>query len=439
MPLDKSPDQTATPWPEIDRSLLEETRPPPVPFPLDLLPDRWRAWVEHSAQVFTPVDYYAQGLFAAVAAACGGGIVVRVTPQWAEPLLLWQALVGPSSSGKSPALSATRRLLDGIAVEDEPEPAAAVEPASDPVLALRAPSPQAATQWREDLVERLGQVRRNLDLADWLAGWDGAEGRARAPSDCDISGARSRRNIMGGLAPGDLAEVFGQKGEALAARFLYAWPEPAARAALGAEPADDDSVRGMLRRILGIGGTLAEPGTIEFEAEAITRFEQLLPLVRQRWRDAEGWEAAWLGKGAGMIVRLAGLLTLMHWAQEFEGRGAAERGHGGAARRGLRLVGRLFPSACAERLRGRRTRRSRWHRPPRRALAAPRRAGSSVARGHPPRCALPDSQCRGRRTRDRAAGGRRGAAIYRQSTRWKPRTMPPTLGGQSGVAMKFRN
>ena len=316
MPLDKSPDQTATPWPEIDRSLLEETRPPPVPFPLDLLPDRWRAWVEHSAQVFTPVDYYAQGLFAAVAAACGGGIVVRVTPQWAEPLLLWQALVGPSSSGKSPALSATRRLLDGIAVEDEPEPAAAVEPASDPVLALRAPSPQAATQWREDLVERLGQVRRNLDLADWLAGWDGAEGRARAPSDCDISGARSRRNIMGGLAPGDLAEVFGQKGEALAARFLYAWPEPAARAALGAEPADDDSVRGMLRRILGIGGTLAEPGTIEFEAEAITRFEQLLPLVRQRWRDAEGWEAAWLGKGAGMIVRLAGLLTLMHWAQE---------------------------------------------------------------------------------------------------------------------------
>jgi hypothetical protein len=120
---------------------------------------------------------------------------------------------------------------------------------------------------------------------------------------------------MGGLAPADLVEVFGQRGEALAARFLYAWPEPAARAALSAEPADDDNVRCMLRRILGIGGTLAEPGTIDFEAEAITRFEQLLPLVRQRWRDAEGWEAAWLGKGAGMIVRLAGLLTLMHWAQ----------------------------------------------------------------------------------------------------------------------------
>src|SRR6266481_1077295 len=139
MPLDESPDQTATLWPEIDRSLLNDGRPPPVPFPLELLPDKWRAWAEASAQVFTPVDYYAQGLLGAVAAACGGGIVVRVTPQWSEPLLLWQALVGPSSSGKSPALAAARRLVDGIAAEGEPEPVPdsaptppAVEPRANP-------------------------------------------------------------------------------------------------------------------------------------------------------------------------------------------------------------------------------------------------------------------------------------------------------------------
>jgi len=313
MPLDESPDQTATLWPEIDRSLLEETRPPPVPFPLKLLPAAWRRWAEASAQVFTPVDYYAQGLLGAVAAACAGGIVVRVTPQWSEPLLLWQALVGPASSGKSPALAAARRLVDGIAAEDEPEPEA--NPEQDAAPTLRGPA-LADTLWREDLGERLSDVRRNRGLAGWLDGWNGAGGGAEVPVDCDLEGHRSPRNIMGGLAPDDLAEVFGQRGEALAARFLYAWPEPPARAALRADPADDDSVRGMLRRIVGIGGTLAEPGTLDFEAEAITRFEQLLPLVRQRWRDAEGWEAAWLGKGAGMIVRLAGLLTLMHWAQE---------------------------------------------------------------------------------------------------------------------------
>ena len=48
MPLDESsaPTQPITPWPEIDRSLIAETRPPPVPFPMLVLPDRWRTWIE---------------------------------------------------------------------------------------------------------------------------------------------------------------------------------------------------------------------------------------------------------------------------------------------------------------------------------------------------------------------------------------------------------
>jgi hypothetical protein len=85
---------------------------------------------------------------------------------------------------------------------------------------------------------------------------------------------------------------------------------------LSADAADDESVRVMLGRILHLASTVMNPGVLEVEPEAVVRLEQLLPLVRERWRDAEGWEAAWLGKGAGTIVRLAGLLTLMHWAQE---------------------------------------------------------------------------------------------------------------------------
>src|SRR5258708_5558609 len=103
MALDDGPDQAAADWSAIDRSLLEETRPPPVPFPLDVLPDTWRTWVEASAQGFTPVDYLAQGVLGAVAAVCGD-IAVRVTASWDEPLLLWQARGGRPSRGKAPAL-----------------------------------------------------------------------------------------------------------------------------------------------------------------------------------------------------------------------------------------------------------------------------------------------------------------------------------------------
>src|SRR5204863_1648170 len=40
-----------------------------------------------------------------------------------------------------------------------------------------------------------------------------------------------------------------------------------------------------------------------------------LPVLHQQMREADGVEAAWIGKGAGNVVRLAGLLTLMHWAE----------------------------------------------------------------------------------------------------------------------------
>src|SRR5262249_11194818 len=73
-----------------------------------------------------PLDYVVQSLLAAVAALWGAGVLVRVTPAWSEPLVLWQALVGPSSSGKSPALESVRALMGAL----EPEVAAGTGQAS---------------------------------------------------------------------------------------------------------------------------------------------------------------------------------------------------------------------------------------------------------------------------------------------------------------------
>ena len=51
------------------------------------------------------------------AGLCGAGLVVRITPVWSEPLVLWQAVVGEASSGKSSALAPMRRLLGVIEAE----------------------------------------------------------------------------------------------------------------------------------------------------------------------------------------------------------------------------------------------------------------------------------------------------------------------------------
>ena len=65
----------------------------------------------HGRGAGAPTAYVAQALLAAVAGLSGAGAVVRLAPAWTEPLVLWQALVGRPSSGKSPALAPVRALL----------------------------------------------------------------------------------------------------------------------------------------------------------------------------------------------------------------------------------------------------------------------------------------------------------------------------------------
>ena len=113
-------------WGEIDMALLEETRAAVPAFPVDLLPTFWRDWVLDTANATgAPADYVAQSLFAAVAGLCGAGVVVRLGPRWDEPLVLWQVLVGPPSSGKSPAMAPMRELLAALDAEQADDDAPA--------------------------------------------------------------------------------------------------------------------------------------------------------------------------------------------------------------------------------------------------------------------------------------------------------------------------
>jgi hypothetical protein len=101
-------------WPAIERRLMHGSRPAPLPFPLAQLPPAWADWVEGAAPSFTSVDYVAQALLGAVSALCGGRFLVEVAPQWREPPVLWQALVGGPSTGKTPALALGRGLVERV-------------------------------------------------------------------------------------------------------------------------------------------------------------------------------------------------------------------------------------------------------------------------------------------------------------------------------------
>src|SRR5260370_36309227 len=103
-------------WPEVDCALVEDGRRGVPLFPLELLPLPWRSWVSETARsAGAPVDYVAQSLLGVVAGLCGAGALVRVTPGWSEPLVLWHRPVHrafrvyTAAPPSIPAMGRTRR------------------------------------------------------------------------------------------------------------------------------------------------------------------------------------------------------------------------------------------------------------------------------------------------------------------------------------------
>ena len=370
-------DETRMGWPEIDPTLMEDGRGVVPGFPITVLSPDWSRWVSDTAEAAgTPVDYVAQSLLAAVSALCGAGVMARVSAAWAEPLVLWQALVGWPSSGKSPALAATRNLLgeiedlmrarDGerrnshearvaearligdqwrercaIAVADgqtlPPRPVEAhfdevyvpsqivVADATVEALAdVVAGNPRGVILWRDELAAWLANLGRyangGSDRAHWLEAWAAAGVTVnRRSRNQPLYLRKFPVSVIGSIQPDRIAEALSGGDDGMAARFLYAWPDAPSYRGLGDHcRADDERALARLQAIAGLGdGT--SPLHLSLDHEALGVFDAFLRDLHDRLPEAEGLEAGWLGKGRGTIVRLAAILTLLGWSEQGPG------------------------------------------------------------------------------------------------------------------------
>jgi hypothetical protein len=308
----------AVAWPELDRRFLRpDRRAAPPPFPLLVIAEKWRPWIEGHARASTCLDYAAMALLASVSAVCGSRFVVDVTAHWREPLVLWQALVGGPSTGKTQALAAARRLLGAVKAPPDTLSAEAMkprrgEPELTPWLAHR-----GVSSWSDDLDEGLTELSRDRKERLCLLGAWTAEPTHTDDEWLDVGrpGQRFPESILGTFRADRLAETLAGIDDALLSRFLYGWPEPRLEARLdGPGGGSHDDARPLLQRLVDLPGSIEEPAALTLEASATGRLQALLPRLRGSMRDSDGLEAAWIGKAAGNIVRLAGLLCLMDWA-----------------------------------------------------------------------------------------------------------------------------
>ena len=75
----------------------------------------------------------------------------------------------------------------------------------------------------------------------------------------------------------------------------------------------------MLARLVDLPATFEAPAPLPFDPGAVDVLQPIVTALRGFMQGADGLEAAWIGKGPGTIVRLAGLLGLIDWATEPRG------------------------------------------------------------------------------------------------------------------------
>ena len=306
-------------WPPLDRTLLGEVRPTLPTFPLHLLPGRWRTWVEASSRLFGSADYLAHCLLGGVASVGGAGIRIEVASHWREPLLLWQALVGGPSSGRSASFARVRALLAAVGAGEESgaaenrdwaAPAVLVDAGLDRLSWALSGDAGGVLLWREDLGDWMEEASRRPARPAWLAAWSAASATiGDHTKPCFAVG------IAGALSPG----VTGGDS-ALSSRFLYVWPQRGAAASLADTDTDDAGIVALLRKIAAFAGHRESPCVVPFDAGAARRLEALIPAIRQRADAAEeeglgDVAVEWIGRGVATVVRLAGVLSLMEWAE----------------------------------------------------------------------------------------------------------------------------
>jgi hypothetical protein len=304
--------EAAAGWPAIDGALLSDRTPTVPRFPLEALPAPWRAWIgDTAASMNVPVDYVAQAALAAVAGICGAGVRVSVSPVWSTALSLWLGVVGAPSSGKSPALASVRRLLRKLESEAPGAVSRSVDPDNPGGRQQQSPGIVAGGSLAAVLDATRANQRGVLLVRDEPEGCFAplrAGGAVRELDPYPVT-------ILGALEPDRLVDTLHRRQATVAARFLYAWPAPPPFQPLAERKRPrDDEVLALLRAIHDKAGTMHAPRLVFIDKDGLAALDRFLAGLHTDRRAAESLEAAWLGKGQGVVPRLAAVLHMLDWS-----------------------------------------------------------------------------------------------------------------------------
>jgi len=363
-------------WPEPEMRFLGNRGIPAPILPLEnLVVYNLAAALRHVADAKgTPVDYVFAALLTSAAALLSNHVVASPKPGWDEPPVLWSMIVGEPSAGKSTAFDAIVAILKSIERELNAKERKLIEDWDEKDKVYQA----ALKKWQKDLeaavndgdpppqkpanpqserrpkrsrlvvndatIERLaeilgGQEIGMLQFRDELAGWLQSMTRyAQGSSDrgfwLEAYGARpysvdrmTRQVtvdrlaicVLGGIQPDRMNTLLlGTDDDGLLARFMPIWPDPVPISE-GSDEYDDSLVRHVLVALHQLAdGTVHvgrnEPFRVRFHEQAHKKLIELRQRLRKMEKDEEGLTKSFLGKVAGLTVRVSLVLAYINAA-----------------------------------------------------------------------------------------------------------------------------
>ncbi|MFM9861316.1 DUF3987 domain-containing protein [Pseudoxanthobacter sp. M-2] len=366
-------------WDAPDLTVLTGGRRSSPQFDVRWLGDVLGEWAIIKAEgSSTAIDYVVVPLLALAGAMLANVRWPLAGSGWKEPPLLWAAIVGHPSSGKSPAMSSVVELVREaeaklgadhedrlrdfevrrlVATSAREKWEAEVRKASEEGK-MDAVPPKPAEAEDPDLPERqrvilgdatiekqallaAGNPRGLLMHRDELSGWLASFGRYGS-RDADLSFAlesyggrfytvdrvkhpvpivirRLSIGVLGGIQPDKLNEALRGAEDGFIARFLWAWPDvlPELRIARGLP--FKDKAEPIITRLADLEMGLNEigepqPVVVPLTSAAIDALERFGREVVERANNVSGLYAGTLGKARGHALRLSCIIEFLWWA-----------------------------------------------------------------------------------------------------------------------------
>jgi hypothetical protein len=363
------------PWPAPDMSLIRSERRDPPPFPAEVF-GPCADWIKAAAECKGAApDYVGHTLLTVVGSLIGNTRWAAPQSGWSEPPILFSALIGDPSAGKSPAMDAVldpvRELETDLAhdytdklqehedaatiaavsksawkedikaaVKDGSElparPSAARTPDAPvrPRLSFSGATPEKVAEilealWRSVLLRRdelsgwLGNMNKYSgggDRAFWLEAYGGRSytvERVKRPEPITVD--RLTVGIIGTIQPDRLSTLLlNGDDDGLLARLAIVWPEraPLRRPTMSV---DETVARRAFQRLHELQPAYDEDGKprphfVPFDDGAVELLYKFRECCRGFEDTSEGLMKSHIGKFPGLAVRLSVIFAYLDWA-----------------------------------------------------------------------------------------------------------------------------